>query len=88
MNLAQQCPNVVEFPLPLKPGDRIGSDDRAVLEVAQLRSTLTCAGAERPLFVAVHEKNRSGGMVTLFVSLHDEPQRCWSLGEDRQWRQT
>lgn len=81
MNLSGDYPNVVEFPRPLKPGDRIGSDERRVFEVRQLSSTLTLAGEERELFVAVHEKDGAGRSVTLFVSLHGS-QRSWWLLEN------
>lgn len=81
MNLARYLPNVVEYPRPLRPGDRVKDAELLVLEVVALQSTLTLAGEPRPLFVAIHEKDRNGRMETLFVSLHAEPQPTWSLAE-------
>jgi len=70
-------PNVVDFANPLRKGDRIGSESLLVLEVRRLACKLTLAGAPRPLFVAVHEKNRHGSMLTMFVCL-EGGQREWS----------
>lgn len=82
MNLSSEYPNVVEFLSRLKPGDRIGSEELRVYEVVQLHSTVTLAGHERDLFVAVHQKDRSGRSLTLFVSM-DGSQRSWWLLENK-----
>lgn len=84
MNLHRYLPNVVTFSLPLRPGDRIKEEDLLVLEVVALQSTLSAAGAPRPLFVAIHEKDRHGRMETLFVAEHDEPQPVWSFKDKPQ----
>ena len=77
MDLRDHLPNVVDFANPLRKGDRIGSESLLVLEVRRLACKLTLAGAPRPLFVAVHEKNRHGSMLTMFVCL-EGGQREWS----------
>ena len=77
MDIHEHLPNVVDFARPLRKGDRIGSENLLVLEVRRLACKLTLAGAPRPLFVAVHEKNRHGSMATMFVCLKGG-QREWS----------
>lgn len=77
-SLDRVYPNVVEFARPLTPGARIGAEELEVLEVATLASTLTVAGRSRPVFIALHQKRRDGGMLTMFVCLEDK-QRAWSL---------
>lgn len=78
--LDKHYPNIVEFPKPLAPGDRIGGDGLLVLEVVALTSMLTVAGQARQVFVAVHEKRRDGSMLTMFVCL-DGRQRAWWAAE-------
>jgi hypothetical protein len=77
MNLHPYLPNIVTFPEELRPGDRITNENLEVLEVAQLQSTLTLARKDGALYVAVHEKDRDGRMVTMFAR-EEGTQRCWS----------
>lgn len=73
MNLAVYLPNLVEFPKPLEPGDRIFDRELRVLEVVRAKSVVTVAGEPRPVFIAIHEKRGDdGSMVTMFVSLNGE----------------
>lgn len=88
MDLAEHLPNLVEFPAPLEPGTWVTSERLRVLEVRRLGSTCTVAGAPRSVFVAVHEKDLGGSMVTMFVVL-DAEQMEWVVDEaferDLEW---
>lgn len=69
--LDEYLPNVVAFGSPLEPGARLGGRDLLVLEVLALAATLH----GRRVFVALHEKDSSGRMLTMFVC--DGVQRPW-----------
>jgi hypothetical protein len=76
MNLHPYLPNVIEFPGELMPRNRITDEELEVFEVVELRSTLMLGGELRKLYVAVHEKNKDGSMITLFVVMEGR-QRIW-----------
>ena len=76
MNLEFMHPNLVEVSVPISPGDKLRG--RRVFEVRRLGSTCTVAGRARPLFVAVHEKDRDHGVMTMFV--------CF--GRQKSWVET
>lgn len=76
-----------EFRVALKPGDSIGFDGvpRKILEVARLQSTLRVAGADRSLWLVVHEPRAatcvgSSSQCSFFAVVFDE-QTPWVLDD-------
>ena len=73
--LDSHLPNIVSFAAPLTPGARITSQELLVLHVVSLEAMLH----GRPVFAALHEKDRQGRMLTMFVC--DGDQRPWRTAD-------